>query len=83
MMYSLYVRTTVDFDDDVAAAIAQMRRIGAIGLSEAVNRLIRAGLLQAPRVHHRFRQRSAPLGLRIDASNVAEALETLDGVGGS
>jgi metal-responsive CopG/Arc/MetJ family transcriptional regulator len=75
------MRTTVDLDDDVAAAIDQLRRNGAIGLSEAVNRLIRAGLRQAPRVH-RFRQRSAPLGLRIDVSNVAEALETLDGAGG-
>ncbi|HAW11306.1 MAG TPA: CopG family transcriptional regulator, partial [Chloroflexi bacterium] len=48
---------------------------------EAVNQLIRAGLLQTPRVR-RFRQRSAPLGLRVDVSNVAEALETLDGAGG-
>ena len=80
-MYPRRMRTTVDLDDDVAAAIDQLRRNGAIGLSEAVNRLIRAGLRQAPRVH-RFRQRSAPLGLRIDVSNVAEALETLDGAGG-
>jgi metal-responsive CopG/Arc/MetJ family transcriptional regulator len=76
------MRTTVDLDDDVAAAIDQLRRGGAVGLSEAVNQLIRAGLLQAPKVHHRFRQRSAALGLRIDASNVAEALEILDGAGG-
>jgi Arc/MetJ family transcription regulator len=81
-MYAGCMRTTVDLDDDVAAAIAQLRRGGSVGLSEAVNQLIRAGLLQTPRVHHRFRQRSAPLGLRIDVSNVAEALETLDGAGG-
>ena len=75
------MRTTVDLDDDVAAAIDQLRRGGAVGLSDAVNQLIRAGLLQTPRAH-RFRQRSAPLGLRIDVSNVAEVLETLDGAGG-
>ncbi len=75
------MRTTVDLDEDVAAAIDQMRRGGSVGLSQAVNQLIRAGLLQTPRVR-RFRQRSAPLGLRVDASNVAEALETLDGAGG-
>jgi len=80
-MYAGGMRTTVDLDDDVAAAIDQLRRGGSVGLSEAVNQLIRAGLLQAPRPH-RFRQRSAPLGLRIDVSNVAEALETLDGAGG-
>ncbi len=81
MMYSDGMRTTVDLDDDVAAAIDQLRRGASVGLSDAVNRLIRAGLLQTPR-SHRFRQRSAPLGLRVDASNVAEALETLDGAGG-
>jgi metal-responsive CopG/Arc/MetJ family transcriptional regulator len=81
MMYTGGMRTTVDLDDDVAAAIDQLRRGGSVGLSEAVNQLIRAGLLQAPRAH-RFRQRSAPLGLRIDVSNVAEALEILDGAGG-
>jgi Arc/MetJ family transcription regulator len=75
------MRTTVDLDDDVTAAIDQMRRGGSVGLSQAVNQLIRAGLLQTPRVR-RFRQRSAPLGLRVDVSNVAEALETLDGAGG-
>jgi metal-responsive CopG/Arc/MetJ family transcriptional regulator len=76
------MRTTVDLDDDVAAAIDQLRRGGSVGLSAAVNQMIRAGVLQAPKVHHRFRQRSAPLGLRIDVSNVAEAIETLDGAGG-
>jgi metal-responsive CopG/Arc/MetJ family transcriptional regulator len=74
------MRTTVVFDDDVAAAIDQLRRGGSVGLSEAVNQLIRAGLRQSPRTR-RFRQRSAPLGLRLDVSNVAEALETLDGTG--
>ena len=81
-MYAGCMRTTVDLDDDVAAAIAQLRRGGSVGLSEAVNQLIRAGLLQTPRVHHRVRQRSTPLCRRIDVSNVAEALETLDGAGG-
>jgi metal-responsive CopG/Arc/MetJ family transcriptional regulator len=75
------MRTTVVLDDDVAAAIDQLRRSDSVGLSEAVNQLIRAGLRQVPRAR-RFRQRSAPLGLRIDVSNVAEALETLDGAGG-
>lgn len=74
------MRTTVVLDDDVTAAIEQLRRSDAIGLSEAVNQLIRAGLRQ-PRQGRRFRQRSASLGLRIDVSNVAEALETLGGAG--
>lgn len=71
------MRTTVVFDDDVAAAIERLRRNRSLGLSEAVNELIRVGL----KVRHdrrRFVQRSQPLGLRIDVTNVAEALEQLD-----
>lgn len=72
------MRTTVSLDDDVAAAIDEMRRDRRIGVSAAVNELIRAGL-RAPRQQRRFRQRTAELGLRIDVSNVAEALDVLDG----
>jgi hypothetical protein len=72
------MRTTVTFDQDVAAAIEKLRRQRSIGLSEAANELIRAGLrTKAPA--HRFRQRSGMLGLRIDVTNVAEALEQLEG----
>lgn len=72
------VRTTITLDDDVAAAIERLRRERSVGLSEAVNELIRAGL----RVRRRkspFRQRSRPIGLRVDVTNVAEALELLEG----
>jgi Ribbon-helix-helix protein, copG family len=72
------MRTTVSLDPDVAAAIEKMRREKNIGLSEAVNELVRAGL-RVPAQRSRFRQRSVDLGLRIDVSNVAEALDALDG----
>ena len=49
-------------------------------MSEAVNELIRAGLAER-RERARFRQRTRPLGLRIDVTDVADALETLDGPG--
>lgn len=66
------------FDDDVAAAVERLRREKGLGLSDAVNELVRAGLrVKSPR--RSFRQRSTPLGLRIDVANVAEALETLEG----
>ena len=72
------VRTTIDFDDDTARAIEALRRERGLGVSAAVNELIRRGLLP-----HReggpFKQRTARLGLRIDVSNVADALESLDG----
>lgn len=68
----------MSLDDDVAAAVEEIRRTKQVGLSEAVNELARAGMA-APSERRAFRQRSADLGIRIDVSNVAEALDTLDG----
>lgn len=74
------MRTTVSLDDDVATAVEEIRRTRHLGLSEAVNELARAGMT-TPRKRRVFRQRSAELGIRIDVSNVAEALDVLDGPG--
>lgn len=72
------MRTTVKLDPDVVAGVERLRRERGVGLSAAVNELARAGM--SPRARHtRFRQRTADLRLRIDVSNVAEALEILDG----
>jgi Arc/MetJ family transcription regulator len=73
------VRTTIRLDDDVAAAALRLSREKHIGLGEAVNRLARAGLRGGHSRRQAFRQRAADLGLRVDVSNVAEALELLDG----
>jgi len=72
------MRTTLTLADDVAAAVEKVRRERSIGLSEAVNDLVRAGLVQqqTPRP---FRQKTHNLGEGIDYSNVADAIETLDG----
>ena len=72
------MRTTLSLDDDVAAAVQRLREERHIGLSDAVNELIRSGLA-APAARKAFRQRTAHLGLRVDVSNVADALEFLDG----
>jgi hypothetical protein len=72
------MRTTVEFDDDTAAVIDQLRRERGIGVSEAVNELIRRGLLPRP-AGERFRQPTRRLGLKIDVTNVAEALEVIEG----
>jgi len=72
------MRTTVDFDSDTAKAVERLRRERGIGVSEAVNELIRRGLLlREPR--RPFKQRTGKLGLAIDVSNVADALEALEG----
>lgn len=72
------MRTTIDLDDDVAAAIDQARRDRGLGLSATVNELVRAALVAKPR-RRQFRQRTADLSLVVDVTNVAEALEQLDG----
>jgi hypothetical protein len=73
------MRTTIELEDDTARAVDQLRRERGVGTSEAVNLLLRRGMLAAEADPAPFRQRTRDLGLRIDVSNVADALETLDG----
>jgi len=72
------MRTTVEFDDDTAQAIEAFRHERRAGLSQAVNELIRRGLVAQP-ARPPFRQRTAPLGVSIDTSSIADALELLEG----
>lgn len=72
------MRTTVEFDDDTARAIDELRRSQGMGVSEAVNELIRRGLLARP-TKPPFEPVHRALGLTIDVSNVADALDLLEG----
>ena len=72
------MRTTVTLAEDVAAAVQRLQRDQSIGLSEAVNELVRKGLA-APRRRSHFTQETHDLGAGIDPTNVSEAIETLDG----
>jgi hypothetical protein len=63
--------------DDVAAAIEKTRRERGLGLSEAVNDLVRAGLVQ--------QEAGAPIevpaydmGIGIDVSDIGEAIEQIE-----
>lgn len=72
------MRTTIEFDADTAAAVEHLRREENVGVSEAVNTLIRRSLL--PREPPKpFRQETKAVGLKIDVSNVADALEAIEG----
>jgi hypothetical protein len=77
-MYPFDMRTTVTLEADVAAAVENVRREKGVGLSEAVNTLIRSGLGVSPSRHW---EPPIPMriGLQIDVRNVAEAIEQLDG----
>jgi hypothetical protein len=74
------MRTTVTLQDDVAAAVRRLTRERGIGVSEAVNTLARAGLVEKTD-RSTFRQRTVRLGLKIDVTNVGEAIEVVDGAG--
>jgi len=76
--YYRRMRTTVEFDADTSAAIEQLRREAGLGVSEAVNHLVRRGLLLSNE-RAVFSQRSQRLGLRIDVSNVVDAIEVVEG----
>jgi hypothetical protein len=71
------MRTTITLTDDVSAGVEQLRRERSLGLSEAVNELIRRGLAARPE-RRRFRQVSHPVGLKIDVTDVADALEVAE-----
>lgn len=73
------MRTTVTLQSDVAAAVARLQKERGIGVSEAVNELVRRGLVRKPKKTQPFVQRTSSLGLRIDVTNVAEALDVLEG----
>lgn len=64
--------------DDVVAAVASVRRERSLGVSEAVNELVRAGLAQRREIRS-FKQRTHDLGAGIGFDDIADVLETLDG----
>jgi hypothetical protein len=77
------MRTTLTLADDVAVAVERFRRERSLGVSEAVNELVRAGLPAQEETRTPFRQKSHDLGRGIDLDNVADTIETLDGPSGT
>jgi hypothetical protein len=69
------MRTTVTLEDDVAAAVLRLQSEEGIGRSDAVNRLVRAGLTR-PAGPTFFQQRSVGMGpFLLDVSSAGDALE--------
>jgi hypothetical protein len=71
------MRTTLTLEPDVAAAVERLRRDEGIGISEAVNRLIRRGLASKP-PREPYVHQSYPMGARVDVTNIGEVLDLLD-----
>ena len=72
------MRTTIEFDADTAKAVEQLRAERGRGVSDAVNELIRQAMLLS-KDRPPFVPRTHPLGLSIDVSNVADAIDFLEG----
>ena len=73
------MRTTVTLADDVAAAVDRVRRERSVGVSEAVNDLIRQVLISERPEKEPFVQKTYPMGLKVDVTNIARALEEIEG----
>lgn len=74
------MRTTLMLADDVAAEVERLRREEGMGLSAAVNWLIRAGMnRQSPR--NTYVHRSTDLGLMVDVTDIGAVLDLLDDAG--
>lgn len=73
------MRTTVTLSDDVAAAVQRLRRERSIGVSEAVNELVRNGM-PTGRDRRPFVQCTHDLGeARVDLTNIWKAIEEVEG----
>jgi len=72
------MRTTVDLDEDILAAVEKMRAEEGRGLSEAVNVLARRGLT-VRRARRPFVPQAFDMGAaKIDLEDISEALGKLD-----
>ena len=71
------MRTTVTLAGDVAAAVEQLQRGDGIGVSEAINRLIREGLAK-PKASRPYTHKSYDMGLKLEVVCVGKVLTMLD-----
>jgi hypothetical protein len=72
----------VNLDPDTAATVEALRRDKCLGLSKAVNELIRAGAVAKGAERPRYVLKTFDMGLKIDVTNMGEVLEYLDTVEG-
>lgn len=75
--YADAMRTTFTLEPDVAAEVEAVRRREGVGISEAVNRLIRAGMVREKSTY-RYVNEPVALNARVDLSDIGEVLDLLD-----
>lgn len=81
-MHNEEMRTTINLDAEAEAAVSAHRKATGLGLSEAVNSLIRRGA-QQPRVEYAFPSLSFDMGAKISVDKTSEVLDLLDEADGS
>jgi hypothetical protein len=73
------MRTTVTLDPDVAAAVSHLQSERGIGVSAAINDLVRRGLA-AERPPRRFVQATSAMGApALELDDIAAVLDVLEG----
>jgi hypothetical protein len=73
------MRTTVTLDPDVAAAVSHLQAERGIGVSAAINDLVRRGL-SAEQPRQRFVQETSSMGVpAIPLDDIAGVLDALEG----
>ena len=74
------MRTTVTLAPDVAAAVERVRRERGVGMSDAINDLVRAGLSSGGVAPAAFIQATSRMGEpRIPLDDIQAALDALEG----
>lgn len=73
------MRTTITFEEDTASAVEQLRREKGIGVSAAVNELVRRGLARREPVEPFVQRTSSGGGAKVDLTSTGAVLEYLDG----
>jgi hypothetical protein len=73
------MRTTVTLDPDVAAAVSHLQSERGVGVSAAINDLVRRGLA-AERPRRRFVQETSAMGpAALELDDIAGVLDVLEG----
>lgn len=71
------MRTTLNLEDDVLRAVEELRDREGLGLSAAVNQLVRRSLVES-KPNPPYRVVPTDLGMKIDVTNIGEVLAFLD-----
>jgi hypothetical protein len=72
------MRVTVKLEPDVRAAVDELRRDHGLGVSEALNLLVRRGLARRSRTEPVDEITGFELGLNVDITCTARVLASLD-----